>query len=121
MELSKIILTTALSIAISASSFASNDTSINPAKAPTETKKAVTTQIKTMIQKLDIDVSAYDSQTIKIKFLVNENDELIVLSTEDSGLDKKIKGALNYKEVDTTNVKHNKVYILPISFEQTDK
>ena len=113
MNFSKIILTAAFTIAISTFSFASTDTKINP----TATNKAVTTQIKTMIQKLDIDTETFESKTIKVKFLVNESNELIVLSTGDSDLDKTIKNALNYKEVDTTSVTYNKVYILPVTFK----
>jgi len=113
MKLSKIITTAALAIAISSASFASTGADINP----TATNKAVTTQIRTMIQKLDIDASGFDSKTIKVKFMVTEGDELIVLSTGNSTLDKTIKNALNYKEVDNTSIKYNKVYILPVTFK----
>jgi len=113
MKLSKIITTAAFAIVISSASFASTDTDVNPSK----TNKAVTTQIKTMIQKLDIDATTINTKTVKVKFMVTESDELIVLSTGDSDLDKTIKTALNYKTVDNTSVKYNKVYILPVTFK----
>jgi len=114
MRLSKIIFTAIFAIVISSASFAASNMSVNPV----ETKKEVTKQIKTIIQKLGIDASGFESKTIKLKFMVTESDELIVLSTGESNLDKTLKNALNYKEVkNTANVKYNKVYILPVTFK----
>lgn len=77
----------------------------------------VTNDIHKMIKKLDLDIKNIDKATLKIKFMVNEDNELIVISTGDSKLDATIKGALNYKEVNTTGLKPYSVYIVPVTFE----
>ena len=113
MTFSKVFFAITFSILISSFAFA------NPATVlePTESTKTVTSEIKTIIQNLAIDLDQLKSKTIKLKFLINESDELVVLSTGDSNLDRTFKNALNYKEVDATDMKHNKVYILPVTFQ----
>ncbi|MFT4569125.1 MAG: hypothetical protein ACI9FN_004095, partial [Saprospiraceae bacterium] len=37
--------------------------------------------------------------------------------TTNSALDRTLKNALNYTEVKASNIKYNKVYILPVSFQ----
>jgi hypothetical protein len=113
MKLSKVLFAVTFSILISSFAFANPNTGLEP----TESTKTVTTKIQSIIQKLDIDLNKLESKTIKLKFLINESDELVVLSTGDSDLDRTLKNALNYEEVDATNMKYNKVYILPVTFQ----
>ena len=113
MKLSKVLFAVTFSILISSFAFANPNTGLEP----TESSKKVTTKIQSIIQNLDIDLNQLESKTMKLKFLINENDELVVLSTGDSNLDRTFKHALNYKEVDSTNMKYNKVYILPVTFQ----
>lgn len=72
-----------------------------------------------MIKKLDLDTKLIENATLKIKFMVNENDELIIISTGDSNLDSIIKNALNYKEVNTKGLRPYQVYIVPVTFMLT--
>jgi len=113
MKLSKVIFAAAFSILISSFAIANPDTGLEPATS----SKTVTTKIKSIIQNLDINLDELDSKTVKLKFIINESDELVVLSTGDSDLDKTLKNALNYKAVDVANMKYNKVYILPVTFQ----
>ncbi len=85
-------------------------------KKPTKT---VSKEIKEMIQDLNLDIQKLHNETIKLKFMVNENGELIVISTEESKLDKTLKAALNYKKVDSEGLTPYHPYIVPIKFELT--
>jgi hypothetical protein len=113
MTISKIIFAVAFSVLISSFAFANPNTGLEP----TESTKTVTTKIKSIIQNLDIDLNQLESTTVKLKFIVNESDELVVLSTGDSDLDRTLKSALNYTEVNPSDIKYNKVYILPVTFQ----
>ncbi len=113
MKLSKVLFAITFSILISSFAFATPNTGLEP----TASSKTVTTKIKSIIQNLDIDLKQLESNTVKIKFLINESDELVVLSTGDSDLDRTLKNALNYTEVNSSDVKYNKVYILPVTFQ----
>lgn len=83
------------------------------------TPVSVTKDIRQMIKKLDLDTKLIENATLKIKFMVNENDELIIISTGDSNLDSIIKNALNYKEVNTKGLRPYQVYIVPVTFMLT--
>ncbi len=112
MNLKKNVFALALSAALTTSAFANTIGDFAPESKP----KAIVKEIKSMIQKLDIDVKTLDSETIKVKFMVNESDELIVISTGNSELDNTIKTALNYREVSTDGLKPFKVYVVPVTF-----
>ena len=113
MKFSKVLFAVAFSFLISSFAFANVDTPIDP----NTSSKTVTTKIKTIIQNLNIDLTSLQSKTVKLKFLINESDELVVLSTGDSELDNTLKSALNYTHVDVSAMKYNKVYILPVTFK----
>ncbi len=113
MKLSKVLFALTFSLLISSFAFANPNTGIEP----TESTKIVTTAIKSIIQKLEINLNQLESKTVMLKFLINESDELVVLSTGDSDLDRTLKSALNYKEINAANMKYNKVYILPVTFQ----
>ena len=82
-----------------------------------EPTKTVTKEIKTLIEKLNFDFEKFDDQTVRVKFMVNEAGELIVISTNDSKLDKTLKGALNYKKIDASELIPYNPYIVPIKFD----
>ena len=93
-------------------------TAATPA-GPTDTPIAVTKDIQALIKGLDLDITKIDDTTIKVKFMVNGDDELIVIST-DSAMDSALKEALNYKQVDASGLKPYKVYIVPVRFEDEE-
>ena len=74
------------------------------------------TTIQKIINKMDFNPEDVQDLTVKVKFTVNDNNELIVLSTGDSKIDSRIKDALNYTAVDP-GLKQYKVYVLPVRFE----
>lgn len=113
MTFKKSVLSLALAVTFASASFASTATITSDYSSP----KTVSTEIQTMIKKLNLDFTKIDNSTINVKFMVNENNELVVISTGDSQLDQTIKSALNYKEVDTKGLKPYSVYIVPVKFE----
>ncbi len=111
MNIKNSLLSLGLALAISVPSFATSSNSlIKPSKSAVK-------QIEKIIQNLEFNIDEVEDLTIKIKFMVNADSELIVLSTDDSTYDSKIKGALNYKSVDNDGLEQYKVYILPVRFE----
>ncbi len=110
MNLKKSILSLGLAIAVILPSIASTITN-----APEASNTAIQ-QIEKKISQLDIDYSVYAGTEIRVKFMINESDELIILSTFDSELDQNIKYALNYNHISDSDLQAYKVYILPVKF-----
>jgi len=111
MNLKKSFLSLALAATFTATTIAA------PINEGANNTVTVTQDIKSLIKNLDLDYSKIDDTTIKVKFMVNEDDELIVIGT-DSKMDNTIKHALNYKQVDATGLKPFSVYVVPVKFEE---
>ena len=77
------------------------------------------TDIQEKVKKVltNFDFDELKGQTLKIRFMLNDKDEIIVVSTNDEKLDDRIKSALNYTKVDRENLSHFEVYILPVRFD----
>lgn len=56
-------------------------------------------------------------EKVYIDFMINPKGEILVLSTNNDILDRKIKQRLNYKKVYNHQLNYNEVYTLPVSFE----
>jgi len=68
----------------------------------------------------NIDVGAFklkENISFTVDFIVNDEGEIVVLSTSSKMLDKTVKARLNYHHVDA-NVKKNHKYILPITIKK---
>ena len=114
MNFKKSVLSVFFAACVSLSLFAG--TKVHPNLVLAET---VTQEIRNIIKKLDLDIEKLDQTTINVKFMINDNNELIVISTGGSSFDKTIKHALNYKKVDPAGLSNNKVYIVPVRFKKT--
>ena len=111
MNLKKGILSLGLVVTIIATSFAT------ATPHPTESNVASKTvdEIHQTIEKLNLDVQKFDVDKVNLKFMINENNEVIVLSTGESEIDSSLKGALNYKKVNLRLWKLKmKVSLLPL-------
>ena len=75
-------------------------------------------EIATHLEKLDISKMAEDSATFRMQFLVNDANEVVVLSVDDNSFDRTIKSKLNYMKLDTDGVQKNTVISLPITFKK---
>ena len=74
MNLKKSVLSIALAASFTATTMAAPSYDLNGNSTPSITK-----DIQSIIKKLDLDYSKIDDTTIKIKFMVNNNDEIVVL------------------------------------------
>lgn len=108
-KLSVVLLVTFMSVF---STFSNNDDKV---------KKEVNTKLRITITNLlgnYKDVINNDVEKASIKFLINKEGEIIVLSvkTDDRILENFIKSKLNYKSALVKNAKVLQTYTLPIKF-----
>ena len=109
MRFKKSILGLLLVAVFAAPSFAN----ANPTSETSKTLK----ELKTIIQDLNIDITSLDQTTVKVRFMLNSDNEIIVLSTDNADVDATIKYSLNYREVKNSELSKNKIYVLPVSFK----
>jgi len=74
-------------------------------------------KVREALTTYNFDFGILEGKTLKIRLMLNERNEIIVLSTNNQRLDKQIKGALNYSKIDQENLVAFKVYILPVTFK----
>jgi hypothetical protein len=79
--------------------------------------KDLAKKIKSELSKIDLDYNKLDGETLKIRFMINEKQEIIVLSTDHQNLDNTIKDALNYDRLESKELKPFEVYVVPVTFE----
>ena len=113
MKIRKSILSFALAAIMIAPSFANNVKFENPSKS----SKAIT-EIQSYIQSIDFNFEELANEKVKVHFMVNTANEIVVLRTNSQDVDSVLKRTLNYKELENRDLEVNKVYILPITFEE---
>lgn len=73
-------------------------------------------QIKLKLQ--DVDFSEIkDELRVMMKFTINAQNELLVLSTDAPQFDKEIKYKLNYLQMENHGLRSEKIYFLPLTFK----
>jgi ATP:corrinoid adenosyltransferase len=77
-------------------------------------KKSENTQIQNYLEKLEFNKVIKDEATLNIHFMINDANEIVVVSTTNPALDEIIKTGLNYKTLDVSNLEHNSLYIMPV-------
>ncbi len=82
--------------------------------ASSDPTTTVATEIRTMLQSTLSDIEIKEDTKVFITFMLNESNEVIVLSTNNDKLDDTIKRLLNYKEINATNLEKGKKYTLPV-------
>lgn len=121
MLLKKCLLGLVLSLTLSTVTFA-NTTENSPAEITTTTSSKADTkavqEIQSLIKKIDFDIAELADQTVKVHFMVNTANEIIVLKTNSKAVDRTIKFELNYKSLKNKDLEANKIYVLPISFKK---
>lgn len=98
-------------VLIASASFANDNINTN-------TLDELRAEIATHLQKLDMSNISEESLTLKVKFLVNDANEFIVLSVDNESLDNSIKAKLNYRKLDTAGVAKNTVISVPVTFKK---
>lgn len=108
MKLFKVLF---LSAIFSFTFFAANAANINPKEASKDLQK----QVSELVLDADVFTQADAGNTLKVRFMVMDNNEIIVLSTDNENYDDTMKSILNYKLVDVDAQLKNKIFILPIT------
>ena len=112
MKIKNAILSTAV-VLLSTFTLTANDVSAVSSASSSSTVKEITALIKD----INFDLAKLDDQTIKVQFMINADDEIIVLQTNDARVDQKIKNHLNYAQIKKNDLEVNKIYIIPVSFK----
>ena len=88
-------------------------------KEPTNTNKSLRTELVSLLgDKIPLDIDR--SYSAEISFIVNNNNEVIVISIDSkvSSFVKYAKTRLNYKKINTKNIKKGEVYRMPIKIQK---
>ena len=72
------------------------------------------TEIADIIKNVDLEDYNLDESDVKIQFTINDNNEIIVLKTNNKQLDSVVKAYLNYKELKTTDASKNTLYAINV-------
>lgn len=104
MKISKILFTFTIALL----SFTSIKASGDPV---TETPKEIQTLLQTSLAGSEVEAKVF------ITFMLNNDNEIVVISTSEKTLDSKIKNALNYQTLKTTELEKGKKYVVPFSIK----
>jgi hypothetical protein len=80
-------------------------------------KKSENTQIQNYLEKLEFNKVVKEAATLDIHFMINDANEIVVVSTTNPALDEIIKSGLNYKTLEVYNLERNSLYIIPVRVE----
>lgn len=88
---------------------------------PSDNLKSVTEQIETYLKFSEVKV--YDDVIVNIKFKINENNKIIIISSDSNNYDisKFIKTRLNSKKLSINKTNNYRFYSIPVKFKATVK
>lgn len=115
MNFRKAFLSTAFALCVSTIAIASAPTTVT--ETSTSSSKTYE-EIKKVVKNIDFDMTKFDNQTVKVQFMINADNELVILRINNDDAEYLLKRTLNYKEIKENDLTVNKVYILPISFKK---
>ncbi len=81
-------------------------------------KMSETEQIHSILRAIDFEHFAELPTTVKVSFMINGKNELIVVNTNNRNLDGLIKSAMNYKQIAVTDLEYGKIYTIPVKIEK---
>lgn len=90
----------------------------SPANDPANLRSALTAEITSHIIKLNLADVTSASRELKIQFMVNDKNELVILRTNNEDLDGVVKSNLNYKMLKTQDVDRNTVYSIKVNITE---
>lgn len=88
-------------------------------KEPTNTNKSLRTELVYLLgDKIPLEIDK--SYVAEISFIVNNDNEVIVIAVDSklSSFNKYVKTRLNYKKINTKNIKKGEVYRMPITINK---
>lgn len=74
-------------------------------------------QIQKMLKDMNDLTTSLKGKKVNISFLVNGQNEIIVLSTSSPEYDSQIKTRLNYRKISVSELDYNTIYTLPVFFQ----
>ena len=86
----------------------------NPISNPND----VRAEIMELVSLIDLSDLKTDSEKVRLQFIVNDKNEVIVLNISESELESTIKNKLNYKTIKTEGVVKNQIYTVPLTFNK---
>lgn len=98
----------AVCLLVSGSLIANDKTKKKPQK--------VSDQITVLLEDNQFVVAENQDITAKVKFMINEHGEIVVLSvaTDNARLESFVKGRLNYQKIESDDFKVGRLYTLPV-------
>lgn len=88
-------------------------TSVKAAGDPiTQTPKEIQTLLQKSLAGSEVEAKVF------ITFMLNNSNEIVVISTSDKTLDFRIKNALNYQTIKTTDLEKGKKYVVPFTIKR---
>lgn len=77
------------------------------------------TQVSNMLNKIQFEADDLDgAMEFSVNFIINDNNEIIVLSTNGAKYDIAVKNALNYKKVNLESYKMNTTYQVSVKVQE---
>ena len=83
----------------------------------TSSQNELRTELTKILDKMDLGAYEISEAKINVTFMVNSDNEVVVLSTDNKNLDQLIKGKLNYKKLNSYEGPVNKTYIIPVKIQ----
>ena len=77
-------------------------------------RKTESAQIQAYLKGIDFHKIVGTDTKVNISFMINSQNEILVISTNNKELDSVLKSALNYKSISVTELEYNKVYTVPV-------
>jgi hypothetical protein len=101
-------------IALFTVTFFTANAAIEPVNSPDDLQS----QLSEIIMKSEAFNNLKESTTLKVRFMISSDSQVIILGTSSEEYDASLKSLLNYKQLDVTPEMHGKVYVLPVRLEK---
>ncbi len=88
------------------------------ASSPTTSPDEIRKEILSLVKGMDLTAMQGNSERVQIQFLVNNNNEIVVLNISESDFDSRLKDRLNNKKINSDGVVKNKIYSVPVVFQK---
>lgn len=85
-----------------------------PENNPTEMRM----EIMKLVNQIDMSDINSNYERAYVRFMVNSKNEIVVVDVSSAELDSRIKAKLNYKKLETKDVRQNEMYTVPVVFKK---
>lgn len=86
----------------------------SPKKISKDSRDALRQTIVKKFKAVDLENLTLKDTDVRVQFLINDENEIIVLRTDNDELDSIVKRTLNYEEVDDHDLSKNRLYSISI-------